>query len=596
VTGSKFEPEHDSDATENNLSLFDPRCGDAEDDISSPKQRSLISIAGGLLAEISLPKLIFAWTFLIFIPALLLGLAPLIITAWFLKVSRTVVELTSLGAVLILLSVVGLGWIGWRPLLRAVEVNIWSLNALSVQPSYAFCREALWYLSGSMLSKEASAVTRARLRAISSAAAAIVLCICGALIATAVWPASRWVGTVADLLIMHRLILPTLANAVVVVSAYFSVASLMWGFADASMAQPIDLAAFDAPAEGLKWRIAHLSDIHQVGERYGFRIESGRIGPRGNVRFKRIMERLQAIHNTRPLDLVLITGDMTDAGRATEWAEFLDAIEGYPALAERMIILPGNHDLNIVDRMNPARLDLPFSPGKRMRQMRALAAMATVQGNRVFVVDPGSRRLDRTLTQALTPHRQRIAEFADIGGVRRSAGLGRLWDEQFPMILPPAETDGLGVAIVNSNAEAHFSFTNALGVISVEQTVKLSAALEQFHGARWIIALHHHLVEYPTSTAAFSERVGTALINGSWFVRKLGPFAARIVIMHGHRHIDWIGACGELRIISAPSPVMGAMDKASTYFHIHTLTPGPGGRIHILPPERVPIAGADEAD
>lgn len=58
--------------------LIDPRRGDVEDDVSSPKQRSLLAIAGSLLAEISLPKLIFAWTFSILLPALLLGLAPLI--------------------------------------------------------------------------------------------------------------------------------------------------------------------------------------------------------------------------------------------------------------------------------------------------------------------------------------------------------------------------------------------------------------------------------------------------------------------------------------------------------------------------------------
>ena len=40
-------------------------------------------------------------------------------------------------------------------------------------------------------------------------------------------------------------------------------------------------------------------------------------------------------------------------------------------------------------------------------------------------------------------------------------------------------------------------------------------------GARWILALHHHLVEYPMPAKAFSERIGTALINGSWFVRQL---------------------------------------------------------------------------
>lgn len=80
------------------------------------------------------------------------------------------------------------------------------------------------------------------------------------------------------------------------------------------------------------------------------------------------------------------------------------------------------------------------------------------------------------------------------------------------------------------------------------------------------------------SLAAFSERVGTALINGSWFVRKLRLFGARTIVMHGHRHIDWIGACGELKIISAPSPVMGVKNEASTYFHIHTVTARLEGR------------------
>ena len=53
--------------------LIDPRRGDVEDDVSSPKQRSLLAIAGSLLAEISLPKLLFALTFSILLPALLLG-------------------------------------------------------------------------------------------------------------------------------------------------------------------------------------------------------------------------------------------------------------------------------------------------------------------------------------------------------------------------------------------------------------------------------------------------------------------------------------------------------------------------------------------
>ena len=41
--------------------VIDPRSGDIEDDASSTKRRSLLSLAGTLLSEISLPKLVMAW-------------------------------------------------------------------------------------------------------------------------------------------------------------------------------------------------------------------------------------------------------------------------------------------------------------------------------------------------------------------------------------------------------------------------------------------------------------------------------------------------------------------------------------------------------
>ncbi len=129
------------------------------------------------------------------------------------------------------------------------------------------------------------------------------------------------------------------------------------------MDQPLDLEAFDeAPPGGRVWRVAHLSDIHVVGERYGFRIESGRGGPRGNERLERAMARLEQSHAACPLDLVLITGDMTDAGRSAEWAEFFDIVSAHPNLAERMLILPGNHDVNIVDRAQSRASRSAFQP------------------------------------------------------------------------------------------------------------------------------------------------------------------------------------------------------------------------------------------
>ncbi|CAN7358082.1 metallophosphoesterase [Bradyrhizobium sp. LjRoot220] len=588
MTRPTVEPQ--STAAQGGL-LIDPRRGDIEDDASSPGQRSLLAIAGSLLVEISLPKLLFAWIVSLLLPAVLLGLAPLIATAWFSSLSEHVLELTGIGAALVLVAVLALGWFGWRPLFRAAETNFWSLNALAVQPGYAFGREALRHVAERIFGKNSTAAGRARLRAATSASAGIVLCLCAVAVAILVWPASRWIGSVSDLVLLHRLIVPTLANAVVLVSGYLAFASLVWGFADAGMDQPLDLPGYDDVPSGCRtWRVAHLSDLHVVGERYGFRIECGRGGPRGNQRLARLMDRLAAIHAGDPLDLILVTGDMTDAGRATEWAEFLDAVALHPELAARMVILPRNHDVNIVDRANPARLDLPFSPGKRLRQMRTLSAIAAVQGERVYVVDDKGKPAV-ALNEALAPHRQRIAAFAERGGLRRAARLIGVFDDQFPMILPPDQEDGLGVVILNSNAETHFSFTNALGLVSVEQTHRLAAVFVNFPKARWIVALHHHLIEYPMPVATFSERIGTALVNGSWFVRTLNRFAERAVVMHGHRHIDWIGGCGALKIISAPSPVMGASDAAPTRFLIHTLAAGSGGRLCLLPPQCVEIAG-----
>jgi hypothetical protein len=574
--------------------LIDPRRGDVEDDASSTKQRSLLAIAGSLLAEISLPKLALAWVLLIVLPGLLLGLTPLIVSGWLATLSKKIAApLYEIWPLLLLLLLAALGWFGGRPLFRVAEQGFWSLNSLVVQPGYALCREGLLHLAERLM-RGASAEWRARLRAATAAGAGVILCGVALWIVTLAWPASRWIGEVADLGSPHRLLGPALANTVVLLAAYLAATSLMWGIADATMDQPRDLLAYDLPPQGAPtWRVAHLSDLHVVGERYGFRIESGRSGPCGNERLGRVFARLEAIDAERSLDLVLITGDLTDSGRSAEWAEFLATLASYPQLAARALVLPGNHDVNVVDRTNPARLDLPTSPGKRLRQMRALSAIAALQGDRVRVVDPETGQLGHTLSSTLAPYRHAIAAFADAGTLRLSAGLAQVWAKVFPMVLPPHTEDGLGVVLLNSSAETHFSFTNALGLVPVGQARGIAAAARQFPRAHWIVALHHHLLEYPKAAKALSERIGTALINGSWFVRQLQPLGGRIVAMHGHRHVDWLGECAGIRIISAPSPVMEATNDKPTYFQLHTLAAGPDGRLCLLAPERIEIPGSE---
>ena len=85
---------------------------------------------------------------------------------------------------------------------------------------------------------------------------------------------------------------------------------------------------------------------------------------------KRALRQLAAMHASAPLEHILVTGDITDDGTRGEWAEFLDLLRGYPELRARMTFVPGNHDVNIVDRTNPGRLDLPWSAGVALRKLR----------------------------------------------------------------------------------------------------------------------------------------------------------------------------------------------------------------------------------
>jgi hypothetical protein len=574
------------------MPVVDPHAGDIEDDASSTKTRSLIGMAGSLLVEISLPRLLVVSAALIFVPGFLLGIAPLVVSVWLQLVSRTFPSsVLDVWPLLLLLVALAVGWFGGLRLFRLAEQSFWSLNAIVIQPIYVMFREVIRQLSEALM-PQARGMARARLRAFAAAGAGILLFALAAVAVLIAWPSARFVAAAIDVSSPGRLIVAAVANGTVLVAAYLALASLVWGLTDARTGDPHDVRQFAAPApSGRSFRVAHLSDLHVVGETYGFRIESGRAGPQGNERLKRVLARLDAIHRAKPIDLVLVTGDMTDAGRSTEWAEFHDALRPYSWLAERILMVPGNHDVNIVDRANPARLDLPGSPNKRLRKFRTLFSIYALQGERVHVMDRTRDRLGSTLHQALAPHLTWMAHYANHGRPRLDAEQKDVWARVFPMIQPPASEDGLGVILVNSNADTHFSFTNALGMISAEQLKSIRTIASQYPQAGWIIALHHHLVEFPRKSKSLSMRIGTVLINGNWTIRLLQPLAGRVVLMHGHRHFDWIGTCMGLAIVSAPSPVMEAKDDAVTHFYIHTLLRTAEGQLKLGEPEEIRIEG-----
>jgi hypothetical protein len=93
-----------------------------------------------------------------------------------------------------------------------------------------------------------------------------------------------------------------------------------------------------------------------------------------------------------------------------------------------------------------------------------------------------------------------------------------------------------------------------------------------------------------------SERIGTALISGSWFVRQLQPLGHRVVAMHGHRHIDVIDApvCHYALAVMATAGLyetsgdwlydIGLPGKSGISGGIVTVSPGKGGLGTFAPP------------
>ena len=573
--------------------LVDPRDGDIETDASSTESRSLLALAGNLLAEVSLLKMAAAFVSLVVIPAVLIGLVPVIVTIWVRTLSSGRPGVGGIGGIFIIVVLLTLAWFGGRSLLRVAERSFWSLNAMAIQPGYVTWREALLHVSGRVIGRHADEAKEAHVRAAASALSGIMICVISLIIIRLVWPATHWVGTLNDLRTPHWLALTAIANAVAVGFAYLAVAGLIWGFADATMPQPRELRDFRVKRELKRtWRVAHMSDIHVVGEKYGFRLGSGRAGPRGNDALVAAFQRLDELHRREPLDAIVITGDLTDAGTSAEWAELLDIFERFPRLTPLMVALPGNHDVNIVDRSNPARLDLPTSPKKRLREVRTISALASIQGTHVRVIDGDRHCVGDTIDHTLAPRAPDIVAFAEGGARRLARATDDVWVSLFPMVHPPAQDDGLGIIALNSNAETHFSFTNALGFIPLEHERALEAAFEEYPRAYWIIALHHHIVEHPKLGHALADRVGTTLINGTWFTRLIRPFGNRAVVMHGHRHIDWMGECGGLRILSAPSATMPSTGHDDVYFYIHTVGVDAGGRVALATPERVDVVTA----
>ncbi|MCU1279016.1 MAG: metallophosphoesterase [bacterium] len=328
------------------------------------------------------------------------------------------------------------------------------------------------------------------------------------------------------------------------------------------------------PAGGL--RIAHLSDLH-VNEGDSVRMVE-RAHPGGNRQLDRVLD-------APPLgdaDVILVTGDVTDRGTAASWRNFLDALDERE-LSERVVLVPGNHDIAFVDhivRKRALRLDR-FAIVQLSNLLKFGEAFAETMGGQrgVCFIDGEPRSyLDawseaekavRPLVAALptTPvppmtlggwWRERHAFFDYVDKIE--AARAKLL-ELFPVAIPLSEHDSVIFVLNSVSRVSRHPALNAIGRIGRAQYKRLDRLARQFPQRIKLVAVHHHLVRRgEEQSARFLLRLFakfTVLGDSRPLVKFCIRWGVRAVL-NGHRHLSY-----QLRLpsgtvlLAAPSSTLG---------------------------------------
>jgi hypothetical protein len=235
----------------------------------------------------------------------------------------------------------------------------------------------------------------------------------------------------------------------------------------------------------------------------------------------------------------------------------------------KSIILPGNHDINIVDKKRLWRVERGSKEGRNIRLCRMLSAMDLVQGNTALLLT--ERGELKSLRAHLAQYRDDLIAYADTGSTGfKTNHPTEIWDDAFPQVIP-LENCKTCFYVLDSNIIATSIIDNAFGVVSHQQIVKLGALMKHFDGWRSVICIHHHLaLPHWLSSWSAQERLFErfmVLQNNRQLIDAL--ITKECVVLHGHRHVNYQGQLGRIQVVSAPSTTL--VDAATGYgpcFHM----------------------------
>jgi hypothetical protein len=331
--------------------------------------------------------------------------------------------------------------------------------------------------------------------------------------------------------------------------------------------------------------ICHLTDLHLTSPRDrkadspAGREERKTISGEGGKNWLNLNALLLAhADDIRRASAALVTGDITDTAAPAEWKGFFDAFEHAPDLKAKLIILPGNHDVNLC---HVWKSDNPDLIQRKLNMIRFLTAVDQIQGDRTWILpDHGGKILFRdwaaqyshSFRSFLRQPPFRTYRYLNTGNGQVTAVENTppetlalmvlpdlAWYNAFPMI---AKTDleGPWYLLFDSNLPGSNIFTNAFGWVSPAQLQRARRFLEEHSGDRVVIALHHHMGNPEAVIGDFRARLmdrALTLENGYEFTSAL-PASRIYPVFNGHRHIRYIGQIDHRLIaVARPSTTMG---------------------------------------
>jgi len=577
------------------MAILDLKRGDADDDRLSPGGKGLRAIVLSTLFEFNFLQGIIAFLLLVVLPALLIGLVPSIARTYSAVLTDAVFrlrdEVIPAGAVIVLCGLAAYWW--GSSLAKTALHNIWQLHYTLIFPIFVLVRELIKLIGESFLPWDPSPDALQRRRRLGTILAGVLFAGIALIIAIVLLRTYGIVSVSLTSAPVRKIVEVALIDGSIILALSTVAASVFWTMRELSVTTSVtDLKFMPSPNAGATVRIAHLSDPHIVGGENEFRMEPGTRGPRGNVRLKHAFNQLDKLDAVERFDWVFITGDITDAGTRAEWIEFLDHVALYPQIADRLLIIPGNHDVNIGDRSSAATLELPWSVSMALRKLRFLVAVDNIQGARVHTFDHATGRLGPTLHDFLRSdgRKEQLTQLAAAGSLAAAWRVSQIWRDVFPMVVPPT-ADRPGIVLMNSSTDSHMAVMNAIGVVDPQQIRALAHLQKLYDGATWLVVLHHQVIEYPSRGTSLKERAGLCLVNAPDLLSAIKDKFSKTLILHGHRHRDWLGSCGGLGLCSAPSVTLGAYNQRYERgaFHIHDLAQDAHGNLIILKTDEVAV-------